>query len=197
MMESRNSTSPPTPVAAFWRGVNIGPHKRLPMAELRGLLTEMGFTGVRTLLNSGNAVFGVPEPLDPPALATVIREAVHARIGTDAAVQVVPGDQMRAAIEGTPIDPEHLNPSRFLIGFLTEERWQAALDPVTPLGALAERDWGRERLAYAAGAVYIWSPDGVMASEAHDTIQKLAVEGVTFRNWNTLQKVAAALEEVR
>lgn len=42
---------------ALLRGVNVGKSKRVPMGELRALLSGMGYTGVATLLNSGNAVF--------------------------------------------------------------------------------------------------------------------------------------------
>jgi hypothetical protein len=39
------------------RGVNVGKGKRVPMAGFKRLLEELGYTDVRTLLNSGNAVF--------------------------------------------------------------------------------------------------------------------------------------------
>jgi len=42
---------------ALLRGVNVGKAKRVPMAEFRALLTELGYTNVATMLNSGNAVF--------------------------------------------------------------------------------------------------------------------------------------------
>ena len=45
---------------ALLRGVNVGKAKRVPMAELRALLSGLGYTGVATLLNSGNAVFHAP-----------------------------------------------------------------------------------------------------------------------------------------
>lgn len=46
---------------ALLRGVNVGRAKRVPMAELRSLLGELGYTSVATLLNSGNAVFHAPK----------------------------------------------------------------------------------------------------------------------------------------
>jgi len=39
------------------RGVNVGKGNRIAMADFRRLLEELGYTDVRTLLNSGNAVF--------------------------------------------------------------------------------------------------------------------------------------------
>ena len=42
---------------ALFRGINVGKAKRIAMADLRTLLDKLGYTDVRTLLNSGNAVF--------------------------------------------------------------------------------------------------------------------------------------------
>jgi uncharacterized protein (DUF1697 family) len=44
-------------LAGFLRGINVSGHHKVPMAELRQILTDMGFTNVKTLLNSGNIVF--------------------------------------------------------------------------------------------------------------------------------------------
>ena len=45
---------------ALLRGINVGKNNRVPMATLRDLLAGLGYTDVRTHLNSGNAVFSVP-----------------------------------------------------------------------------------------------------------------------------------------
>lgn len=43
---------------ALLRGINVGTAHRVPMADLRTLLTdELGYADVRTLLNSGNVLF--------------------------------------------------------------------------------------------------------------------------------------------
>lgn len=38
------------------KGINVGGHKKLPMAELRELLTKTGFFNVRTYIQSGNVI---------------------------------------------------------------------------------------------------------------------------------------------
>ena len=45
---------------ALFRGVNVGRAKRIAVAELRALLESLGYGGVRTLQNRGNAVFDAP-----------------------------------------------------------------------------------------------------------------------------------------
>ena len=46
-----------TSYAALLRAVNIGPHNKVPMSDLRSLLTKLGMKDAQTLLQSGNAVF--------------------------------------------------------------------------------------------------------------------------------------------
>lgn len=45
-----------TTYAALLRGIDVGGHRKLPMAWLRELLTGLGHTGAATYLQSGNAV---------------------------------------------------------------------------------------------------------------------------------------------
>ena len=42
---------------ALLRGVNVGKAKRVPMAHWKALMADLGYANIRTLLNSGNAVF--------------------------------------------------------------------------------------------------------------------------------------------
>ena len=42
---------------AFLRGINVGGHHKVPMANLRAEMEKLGFVDVKTLLNSGNIVF--------------------------------------------------------------------------------------------------------------------------------------------
>src|SRR5574341_1527206 len=46
-----------TTYIALLRGINVGGHKLVAMADLRDLLTRLGFADARSLLQSGNLVF--------------------------------------------------------------------------------------------------------------------------------------------
>ena len=55
-----NKESQKSVVVAFLRGINVGGHHKVPMAELKTTLVGMGFSNIKTLLNSGNVVFTAP-----------------------------------------------------------------------------------------------------------------------------------------
>lgn len=42
---------------ALLRGINVGGNRRVPMAELKSLFEELGFSDVSTYINSGNVIF--------------------------------------------------------------------------------------------------------------------------------------------
>lgn len=42
-----------TDYIAFLRGINISGKNKVPMAELKAIFEELGFSGVKTFLNSG------------------------------------------------------------------------------------------------------------------------------------------------
>ena len=48
-------------VIALIRGINVGGHKKVKMAELRKVFASLGMSQVRTILQSGNVVFRTQE----------------------------------------------------------------------------------------------------------------------------------------
>lgn len=65
---------------AFLRGINVGGHHKVPMAELRALLQKQGFTEVKTVLNSGNVRFRAPAG-SPAELESALARELEAAFG--------------------------------------------------------------------------------------------------------------------
>lgn len=64
---------------ALLRGINVGGHV-VKMERLRELFAELGFTNVRTYIQSGN-VFFETEQTDRDALAQTIEQRLHEALG--------------------------------------------------------------------------------------------------------------------
>ena len=69
---------------ALLRGINVGRHRRIKMADLREALTAAGFERVRTLLQSGNVVLDAPG-VPPEEVERRVHDAVLAFSGFDVA----------------------------------------------------------------------------------------------------------------
>ena len=56
------------------KGINVGGHKKVPMAELRELLNKSGFEDVQTYIQSGNIILKSSEK--PNLIEKKIHEAI-------------------------------------------------------------------------------------------------------------------------
>jgi len=173
---------------AFLRGINVGRAKRIAMADLRTLVEGVGYTGVRSLLNSGNLVFRA-EGVTAQEAAAAIEEALVLRLGVAARVFVLGREELGALIDGNPlldVATDHARLIVFLLGAAVQRDKLAALD---------SRDWGCERLALGERAAYVWCPEGMLLSAAATSLGRLLGDGTTSRNWNTLLKLQALCDD--
>lgn len=177
----------PSRYAALLRGVNVGGAKRVPMAEWRALLEAMGCAKVRTLLNSGNAVF--ESPLRSPAmLEAMIHGSLARALGVDVPVIVKPRKTLAAIVAGNALAAKATDPSRLLVAFTRDAESLAALSVVAPLAK------ARERFHLGEHAAYLWCAGGILESEAAKALLGTAGREATTRNWATVLKLQALLE---
>ena len=91
--------------AAFLRGVNLGPHRRVSSAELRGAFETMGFEEVGTFRSSGNVVFGGAS--GPVAkLKARVEEGLLEAVGLEIVVFLRTADELRAIARFEPFPPK-------------------------------------------------------------------------------------------
>lgn len=168
------------------RGINVGRHNRIAMAEFKALLTGLGYTDVRTLLNSGNAVVTTPDP-DPAAAARRIQKGISDAFGLSIAVMVRSRALVESVIERNPMPEEaERAPNFFHVGFGDPAPSQERLDSIdaTTLGA--------DRIMVRDGTCYLWFADGPQNSPLGEAIRvhKLGAN-MTMRSWNTVRKLVS------
>lgn len=181
------SAAPGTPnFVVLLRGVNVGKGNRVPMAAFRALLEAQGFTEVRTLLNSGNAVFrSVGRSASVHAKA--IRLALQERLGLSIHVVVKSSSDFHAVVAENTLAPAADQHSRFLVAFAQD---QAAIEA---LSALRQSVQAPERLLIGRHAAYLDCARGILESEAASALLGRAGRAVTTRNWGTTLKLATLL----
>lgn len=172
--------------AALLKGVNVGKGNRVPMAELRALLEGLGCTAVRTLLNSGNAVFTAKPVGDHGGR---IRAALAARLGVDVAVIVKTAAELDAIAAESPLAEWGEEPSRLLVAFTADPAALAGLAPLAELVAPPER------FLLGRHAAYLGCGNGILACKAADALLGRAGRAATTRNAATLAKLLALLKE--
>ena len=65
---------------ALLRGINVGGRNKVPMTDLREVVTSLGHTGVTTYIQSGNVLFSAADP-DTAKLAAALESAIGERFG--------------------------------------------------------------------------------------------------------------------
>jgi uncharacterized protein (DUF1697 family) len=161
------------------RGINLGPKRRVPMAELRALFTEAGYDGVRTYVQSGNVVLS--SDAAPNALADHAQELVGERFGIEVPAIVRTRDELADVVAGDPFGDLVTEPKRYQVSFLSAELAPEAASRLQEFRAEPER------LAVAGRHIYAWHPEGVARSKLWN---QLAGNGLgvtaTARNWSTV-----------
>ena len=103
-----------TSYVALLRGINVGKAKRVAMATLREMATDLGYTDVATHLNSGNLLLTTDEDAD--TVRRRVEQAVEETFGLHADVVVRTADQLAETLAANPF-PDG-DPSRVTIAFL-------------------------------------------------------------------------------
>lgn len=177
-----------TTFVALLRGVNVGKAKRVPMAELRALLTDLGHMGVTTLLNSGNAVFQAAKGT-PASHAAEIAGAIASRLNVEVPVIVKSAQELVAIVAENTLAQGAQDHSRLLVVFVQDPN---ALLDLAGIGTLVVPP---EQFLIGKGAAYLHCASGLLESKAAEALLGKAGGAVTTRNWATVLKLRALAGE--
>ncbi|MCC5473734.1 DUF1697 domain-containing protein [Streptomyces sp. NPDC059680] len=174
-----------TTYAALLRGINVGGSRKLPMADLRTLLTGLGHTGVRTHLQSGQAVFTADHG-DEESLAAELSRAIEERFGFPVDVIVRDHTYLKAVAEACPFPAADLEPKQLHVTYfsapVTPDRY-ADIDPAAHLP---------EEFRLGDRCLYLYAPEGLGRSKLAETLSRTRRTKdliATSRNWNTVVKL--------
>ncbi|MGX1478322.1 UNVERIFIED_CONTAM: uncharacterized protein (DUF1697 family) [Streptomyces canus] len=174
-----------TTYAALLRGINVGGSRKVPMADLRTLMEDLGHGGVRSYLQSGQAVFTADHG-DEESLAAELAGAIEKRFGF--AVDVIVRDHayLKAIAEACPFPAAELEGRQLHVTYFSvpvdEDRY-AEIDRAAYLP---------EEFRLGDRALYLYAPNGLGRSKLAEHLSKQRLnKGViaTSRNWNTVVKL--------
>jgi uncharacterized protein (DUF1697 family) len=179
--------TPPGRQVALLRGINVGRAKRVAMADLRALIEGLGYSDVRTLLNSGNVVFTATRTAPQKAAASIER-TLASELGVTARVTVLTVAELAQVVSENPLGKIASDPSRLLVAVLADPADRSKLSP------LSKEDWGDDKLAVGTRVAYVWCAEGVLESRLMQAVQRALGDAVTARNWSTMTKLLALAE---
>ena len=176
---------------ALLRGINVGGRNVIAKDELRQCFEDLGFTNVRTYIQSGNILFR-SDTCRISELTTAIETGLSERFSYEALAVVLSRRKYRAAVDSAPgdwgADDEQKHNALFTLRGMT---------PKKVLAQLPAPKRNMETVTTGPGVIF-WSISRQQQSKT--TLIKLpqepAYQQVTIRNHRTVFKLRELLDEV-
>lgn len=174
---------------AFLRGINVGGHNKIPMAELRERCESWGFEDVRSYIQSGNLIFR--SHMHKNEIEDFLSKEIEAHFGVTVPVIVRRDDEWLRYSDENPF-PEAAEREANLVMIGLCKKAPAA----EATSRLAERARHGERVVQVGDDIWIHFAGGSGTSRLSPSAIDKAVESpVTTRNWRTVLKLSQMLHD--
>jgi uncharacterized protein (DUF1697 family) len=165
---------------ALLRGINVGGHRRVPMARLREVVAEQGGHDVATYVQSGNVVFSSSERSAAKA-GKRLERAIAQAFGFEVDVVMRSCAQLAAIVAANPFAGAAAEPKHLHVLFLAA---RVAAERVADIDA---DDHAPAAFRLRGTEIYLWTPGGIGDSRLARALsdRRLGTEA-TARNWRTV-----------
>ena len=165
------------------RGINVGGHGKLPMAELRALLEGLGAEDVATYIQSGNVVMrGAPR-------SDEIADAIEEQFGFRPTCMLIGAEAFAEGLANDPFKEARETPKLLHYFFCADEPHPNR----QKLDALLS---GAERYEIIGKVMYFHAPDGMGRSKFGARAESHLGVSATARNLNTVAKLREMLDAI-
>ena len=165
------------------RGINVGGHNKIKMAELRAALSRADFSAVQTYIQSGNIILETNNT-DPKKVAEKVSEVIQSNFDLNVSALACTRDEIQSVLKNNPFLSDRY-----------EERLQyfALLFTKPNPETIEKSDWKKhpnEELVLKDRVMYHYAAFGAAKSKWNNAIleNKMAVLSTT-RNLRTLRKL--------
>lgn len=167
------------------RGINVSGKKKILMADLRALYENIGFTDVKSYIQSGNLAFGTNKEESNQALEEKIAGAIAENYPFEVPILVRRKEEIEATLANNPFAKEaDIDIKKLHVTFLAQMPAQDRLD------LLAEVNYPPDRFEINGQDIFIHCPNRYGETKLSNTFfeRKLKVSATT-RNWKTVNKL--------
>jgi uncharacterized protein (DUF1697 family) len=174
---------------ALLRGINVGGNNIIRMADLKACFEEMGFSNVKTYIQSGNVLFESSEK-NREKLIAGIEKTLSEKFSYKSRVVVITGEELAETVRNAPAGfgsaPEKY---RYDVLFLKE--------PLTAEEAMKSIE-PKEGVDQAHAGTHVLYFSRLISAATQSRLVKVITmpvyQFITIRNWNTTTKLLALAE---
>ncbi|CRK82367.1 DUF1697 domain-containing protein [Neobacillus massiliamazoniensis] len=174
---------------ALLRGINVGGHHKIKMAELKSLLESMGLQKVKTYIQSGNVLFESEETAE--SLTLRLEEAIKEKFGFPVPVVLRSSEEYEKVITDCPYRMDGLQEGESIqIAFLAGLPSQEGIERVSAYRS------EMEDFQIIGKDVYLFFRQSIRDSKIAQHLSKIGAPA-TIRNWNTVMKLDSMAKELK
>ena len=166
------------------RGINVGGNRKIPMAELRQLYSELRLKNVTTYIQSGNVIFSA-DKINDEKLAKAIEQRILEKYNFEVPVIIRSMDEMKAVVKNNPfLNYNKIDTGKLHVTFMNKFPAKENSEK------LRTYNYEPDRFTLSGKEVYIYCPDGYGNTKLNNTFfeSKLKVTATT-RNWRTVNEL--------
>lgn len=173
---------------ALLRGINVGGHHKIKMAELKILLESMGLQKVKTYIQSGNVLFESEE--EDKHLSERMEEEISRTFGFAVPVVLRTAEEYEQIIRNCPFSIDLMNEGESVhIAFLANNPSEEGVN------YLESYESGLDECEIIGKNVYLFFRQSFRDSKLATQLPKLGVPA-TVRNWKTVIKLDLLAKEL-
>lgn len=175
---------------ALLRGINVGGNNKIEMAKLKLAFEALGFTQVKTYINSGNIIFAT-DINDGTQIVLKIEDAIQKEFRLKIPVVIRSFEQIQSTCNAIPDSWVNDSTMKCDVLFLWNEvDKESAIDDITVKRELVD-------LKYTPGAI-MWriDKDNVTRGGIDKFISSSIYKKITIRNCNTVRKLRSLMEAI-
>ena len=173
------------------RGINVSGHKLIKMDALRKSFESMGFSNVKTYLQSGNIIFSYDD-IEEKNLEEQISKEIKKEFGFDVPVIVLSIERLKHIIDHNPFVKDPIKDKLFLhITFLSSKPIEFSKDKIV------EKKDKEEEIAFSDYAIYLYCPNGYGNTKLSNNFLERNLNVVaTTRNFKTTNELLKIAEQI-
>jgi uncharacterized protein (DUF1697 family) len=178
---------------ALLRGINVSGKKIIKMEELRNLMETVGYTNVKTYIQSGNVIFG-STTRSKEKVAASVEALIEGHYGFDVTVFILDAKDVEKAVDNNPFvsqrEPEGAGSKKLYVTFLSE------IPSHENMQKLHEAPIGHDLIEVVDNVLYFKLQTKASESKLSNNLieSKLKLRATT-RNWNVTLKLLELLQK--
>ncbi|MFD1160910.1 DUF1697 domain-containing protein [Hwangdonia seohaensis] len=173
---------------ALFKGINVGGHKKVPMVDLRQLLTKSGFKNVQTYIQSGNVIFQSSKD-NTAEIEDIIQNATTSYFGFEVSVLVKTRTHIKRIFDACPFSEEKKQASYFAMLYDKPDEALVTL--------ASEKIYEGEEYYILNDCIYFFCEKGYGQAKFNlNYFERKLKTTATARNYNTMVKLLSLSAEI-